>query len=85
MSKILVKESGLRNFFRSFFSAKSKGKEGEWLQSLRKADSKLADLWTNYDDALSKSMWQQKRDLEKLGIDASHVDAMIKKYGLKEV
>ena len=30
-------------------------------------------------------MWNQKRNLEKLGIDASHVDAIIKKYGLKEV
>lgn len=84
-NKILVKEAGLKDFFRSFFSAKSKGKEGEWLQSLRKADTKLADIWVNYDKSLSKSMFQQKRDLESLGIDASHVDTIIKKYGLKEI
>ena len=64
---------------------KAEGNESEWLGRLRKANSKLADIWVDYDDKLSKSMWQQKRSLEKLGLDASHVDAMIKKYGLKEV
>jgi hypothetical protein len=83
--KILVKEAGIIDFFKSFFSAKSKGTESDWLKRLRKANPKLADVWTSYDDKLSKSMWQQKRDLEALGLDASHVDAYIKKYGIKEV
>ena len=83
--KILVKEAGIMDFFKSFFRAKSKGNESEWLKRLRKANPDLADVWTNYDDKLSKSMWQQKRDPENLGLDASHIDAMIKKYGLKEV
>jgi hypothetical protein len=83
--KILVKEAGLIDFFKSFFRAKAKGNESEWLQRLRKANPELADVWVDYDDKLSKQMWNQKRNLEKLGIDASHVDAIIKKYGLKEV
>jgi hypothetical protein len=45
----------------------------------------LADKWSDYDDKLSKSMQQQKRDLQSLGLDTSKVDAMIKKYGLKNV
>lgn len=60
--KILVKEAGLVDFFKSFFAAKSKGKESEWLQRLRKADPKLADVWKGYDDALSRSMWNQKEN-----------------------
>jgi hypothetical protein len=27
----------------------------------------------------------QKRELEKLGLDTSHIDKVIKKYGLKNV
>lgn len=86
MSKrILVKEAGIADFFKSFFKAKSQGNESEWLGRLRKADPKLADVWIDYDDKVSKSMWQQKHSLEKLGLDPSKIDAIIKKYGLKEV
>jgi hypothetical protein len=86
MSKrILVKEAGIVDFFKSFFKAKAQGNESAWLERLRKADSKLADVWVDYDDKVSKSMWQQKRSLEKLGLDSSKIDAIIKKYGLKEV
>lgn len=84
MSKrILVKEAGLMDFFKSFFQAKANGKESEWLQRLRKADPALADVWKDYDDTLSAATRQQKKDLESLGIDASHVDKYIKKYGIK--
>ena len=83
--KILVRESGLLDFFQSFFQAKSKGKESDWLQRLRKADPKLANVWSNYDSKLSASIQQQKRDLQSLGLDTSKVDAMIKKYGLKNI
>lgn len=85
MSKrILVKEEGLMDFFKSFFSAKSKGNESEWLQRLRKKNDKLADAWTDYDDALSKSMNTQKKVLQSMGIDTSHIDNYLKKYGIKK-
>jgi hypothetical protein len=81
--KILVKEAGLVDFFKSFFQAKADGRESQWLQKLRKADPDLADVWSDYDDKLSKSMYQQKAMLQKYGLDTSKVDSMIKKYGLK--
>jgi hypothetical protein len=34
--------------------------------------------------SMAKSMWGQKRTLEGLGLDVSHLDAIIKKYGLKD-
>ena len=83
--KILVREAGLIDFFKSFFNAKVNGRESEWLQRLRKADPDLADTWSDFDDSVSKSMYQQKRDLQSLGLDASHIDKIIKKYGLKNV
>ena len=84
MSKrILVKEAGIADFFKSFFKAKANNKESEWLTRLRKADPKLADIWSDYDKALTKNMQVQKDAVRKLGLDASEVDAIIKKYGLK--
>ena len=50
--KILVRESGLMDFFKSFFQAKADGRESQWLQRLRKADPDLADVWSDYDDKL---------------------------------
>jgi hypothetical protein len=83
--KILVKEAGLVDFFKSFFQAKADGRESQWLQRLRKADSGLADVWSDFDDKVSKSMYQQKRDLQSMGLDTSHIDKIIKQYGLKNV
>lgn len=83
--KILVKESGLMDFFKSFFQAKVDGRESQWLQRLRKADPDLADVWSDFDDKVSKSMYQQKRDLQSMGLDTSHIDKIIKQYGLKNI
>ena len=48
MSKrILVKEAGLMDFFKSFFQAKVDNKESQWLSKLRKADPDLADIWSD--------------------------------------
>lgn len=83
--KILVKEAGLVDFFKSFFAAKSKGKESEWLQRLRKADPKLADIWNDYDQKLTYSLNTQKKILSKYGIDTSEIDDLMNKYGMNKV
>ena len=84
MSKrILVKEAGLMDFFKSFFQAKANGNESEWLQRLRKADPDLADVWSDYDKSLSNSMRVQKAAMDKLGLDSSHINNFTKKYGIK--
>jgi len=84
MSKrILVKEAGLMDFFKSFFKAKADNKESQWLAKLRRADPKLADIWSDYDKALTRNIQVQKDAVRKLGLDSSEVDAIIKKYGLK--
>lgn len=83
--KILVKEAGLLDFFKSFFRAKSQGTESEWLQRLRKQDPKLADIWKDYDDSLADSMSTQYRILKSRGISTDHLDKLIKKHGIKKV
>lgn len=81
--KILVKEAGIMSFFKSFFKAKADNKESEWIGKLRKADPELADVWSDYDKALTKNMVNQSNMLKRRGLDSSHIDSIIKKYGLK--
>ena len=83
--KILVRESGLIDFFKSFFQAKADGRESQWLQRLRKADPDLADIWSDFDTTVSKSINLNKSYLQKHGLDTTKVDTIIKKYGLKNV
>lgn len=81
--KILVKESGIMNFFKSFFKAKADNKESEWLQKLRKVDPELADVWTDYDKSLSNGIRVQKSVMNQIGVDSSYLDDFSKKYGIK--
>lgn len=81
--RILVKESGLMNFFRSFFKAKASGTESQWLQNVRKKDPRIADAFKDYDDELSKSISMRRAMLTKYGISTKGLDDFVKKYGIK--
>lgn len=80
--KILVKEAGIIDFIKSFFKAKSKNKESEWITSLRKKDEKLADIWVQYDQNLQVSMNNLMKRLKSRGLDTSYVEDYMKKYGI---
>ena len=76
--RILVKESAFNNFIISFFKAKASNKESEWLSKLRKADPKLADIWSDYDKAMNKSITVQRDILRKRGLDTTELDDFLK-------
>ena len=69
--KILVREAGFLNFIKSFFKAKSQGKEQNFIKTIRKYDSDLADVWAKWNDSEDahmltlKKYWQDKGDTEK--------------------
>jgi len=81
--KIKITEAGITDFFKSFFRAKSAGKEKVWLNSLKDKSPELADIWKDYDESLSNSMRVQKAAMDKLGLDSSHIDAFAKDRGIK--
>ncbi len=81
--KIKITEAGIADFFKSFFRAKADGKEKAWLNSLNDKSPELADIWKNYDDAVTKGLRVQKAAMEKLGLDSSHIDAFAKGRGIK--
>jgi hypothetical protein len=80
--RILVKESSFLEFIKSFFKAKSQGKEDNFIQSIRKYDTKLADVWSKWNDESNKDLlfmkkyWLDKGDLAK----AKEIQNIIDKY-----
>lgn len=81
--KIKITESGLMGFFKSFFRAKSDGKESEWISALRAKSPELADIWKDYDDELSKTTAWNRQMMLKYGGDTKNLDDFQKKYGIK--
>jgi hypothetical protein len=68
--KMLVKEAGFIDFIKSFFGAKSKGKEREWISSLRKVNPDLADSWKRWDDSIDHSL----KNMRKIYVDLNMSD-----------
>jgi hypothetical protein len=65
--KILVKEAGFVDFVKSFFKAKSKGKEDQAIETIRKYDTKLADAWEKWNDSSDKLLMNIKSYYEEIG------------------
>ena len=83
MSKrILVKEAGFIDFIKSFFNAKSQGKENKYIQTIRDYDPDLADAWARWDrDANNALLIVKKHYLESGKLDkAKEIDDLIAKY-----
>jgi hypothetical protein len=80
--KILVKESSFLDFLKSFFRAKSQGKEAKYIQTIRKYDPNLADKWSKFDSAANKHLellrqyWLDKGDTKT----AKEIEDLMTKY-----
>ena len=81
--KILVKESGFKNFLKSFFKAKATDKESEWLKSVRAINPKVADNFADFDEKMTRNAQIEYNALKKLGLDTKVVDDFVEKYGVK--
>jgi len=83
MSKrILVKEAGFIDFIKSFFNAKSQGKEDKYIQAIRSYDPDLADAWARWDNAADDALLTVKQYYLKKGKTdkAKEIDDLIAKY-----
>ena len=84
MSKrILVKEAAFIDFLKSFFKAKADGKENQWIDSVKSKNQKLGQVWQDYDNAIDKQWNTFHKILKSRGIDTSHEEEFMKKYGIK--
>lgn len=83
MSKrILVKESGLMDFIKSFFQAKSQGKEKSYIASMRKVNPELADAWSDWDTKSDNLLQTVKKNYLRMNMPkkAEEIDVVINKY-----
>lgn len=83
MSKrILVKEAGFIDFIKSFFNAKSQGKENKYIQTIRNYDPDLADAWARWDRDADNALLTVKQYYLKQGNPekAKEIDDLIAKY-----
>lgn len=69
-------------FLVDIINEKWENSESNWIKKLRNKDTKLADIWSDYDNSLSNSMRVQKKVMKELGLDSSHTDNFTKKYGI---
>jgi hypothetical protein len=84
MSKrILVKEAAFIDFLKSFFKAKSDGKETQWIDSVKNKNQKLGQVWQDYDTAIDKQWNTFHKILKSRGIDTKDTEEFMKKYGIK--
>lgn len=80
--KILVKEAGFINFVKSFFSAKSQGKEKSYIASMRKVNPDLADAWADWDKKSDSLLDTIKNNYNRMNMPdkAKEIDTIIDKY-----
>lgn len=80
--KILVKEAGFMDFIRSFFKAKSQGKEKSYIASMRKVNPDLADAWAEWDQKNDDLLRVVKKNYLRMNMPkkAAEIDTIINMY-----
>jgi hypothetical protein len=76
--KILVKEASLGKFLQSFFIAKAKGTDDEFINKLDKVSPKVAAMWDDLNNTIDADIVKQYRYLKSKGFDTSALDDYIK-------
>lgn len=80
--KILVKEAALGKFLQSFFIAKAKGKDDEFIHKLDKVSPEVAAMWDDLNQTIDSNTARHYRWLKSKGYDTSFMDDFIKKYNI---
>jgi hypothetical protein len=77
-----INEGIIDKLFSLFLSAKSQGKESNWISRIRRTDPELADIWADVDAAMDRQLQTAKRGYERAGKPekAKEIDALIAHY-----
>jgi hypothetical protein len=65
--KILVREASFIDFVKSFFKAKSQGREDKAIETIKKYDKNLGDAWEKWNNSADDLLITVKRYYEKIG------------------
>jgi len=65
--KILVREASFIDFVKSFFKAKSQGRESKAIATIKKYDKDLGDAWEKWNTSSDDLLMTVKKYYEKIG------------------
>jgi hypothetical protein len=77
--KLLIKESAFTRLLQSFFGAKAKGNENEWIGKLLEKDPEVAQAVDRLDKMLKKNATSLREKLKAKGIDTKEIDDLIQR------
>ncbi len=79
---MIIRESKLMDLLKGFLNIKSKGKDAEFIQKIRKEDPEAADLWAKWNSDMDKTLMLAKNNFIKAGMTdkAKEIDDLMKKY-----
>jgi len=80
--KIIVKEAALGKFLQSFFIAKAKGKEDEFVNKLSKVSPEVGAMWNDLSKTIDNNVARQYKFLKSKGYSTASLDAYVKKYNI---
>lgn len=80
--KILVKEAALTKFLQSFFIAKAKGKDDEFVNKLSKVSPEVGAMWTDLSKTIDNNTAKQYKWMKSKGYSTASLDDFIKKYNI---
>jgi hypothetical protein len=78
--KILVKEGALTKFLQSFFIAKAKGKDDEFVDKLSKVSPEVGAMWNDLSKTIDNNTAKQYKWMKSKGYSTASLDDYIKKY-----
>jgi hypothetical protein len=80
--KILVKEGALSKFLQSFFIAKAKGKDDEFVTKLSKVSPEVGAMWNDLSKTIDNNTAKQYKWMKSKGYSTASLDDFIKKYNI---
>jgi hypothetical protein len=80
--KILVKEGALTKFLQSFFIAKAKGKDDEFVDKLSKVSPEVGAMWNDLSKTIDNNTAKQYKWMKSKGYSTASLDDYVKKYNI---
>jgi hypothetical protein len=80
--KILVKESSIGKFLQSFFIAKAKGRDDEFIDKVSKISPEVGAMWNDLSKTIDNNTAKQYKWLKSKGYSTADLDDYIKKYNI---
>ena len=80
MSKLIFERNIFQKLLDTFFKAKTKNKEDEFISKIKYSNPELSKAFKDLDDSIVSGQLKLKSILKKRGLDTTEIDAFLDKY-----